>query len=182
MQLNKSHTSEMDCHGREEDFSVPRQKITCERFHLIQSGEAETTVYECSVAEYKVHLQQDWNSLCSWHEIQCLLLWRFISTGREKHTFFRGESLLEGGHWPTQPDFWAGPQQSLLALSMLKLYAQLAWSPPQSKHRSLTGYMCQQLTYLWPLEKRRKGGNSALYKYLPNAYISQTGKRKTARN
>lgn len=93
MQLNKSHTSEIDCHGKEEECSVPPQKLTCESFHLTQCDEAETTVSHCPAAEYKVHLQQEWNSLCSWHEIQCSLLWRFISTGREKHTFFQGREL-----------------------------------------------------------------------------------------
>lgn len=157
MQLNKSHTSEMDCHGREEDFSVPRQKITCERFHLIQSGEAETTVYECSVAEYKVHLQQGWNSLCSWQGIQCLLLWRFISTGREKHTFFRGESLLEGGHWPTQPDFWAGPQQSLLALSMLKLHSRTGMEPTSEQAQKPDWIHVPTVDISLTLGKEKKG-------------------------
>lgn len=31
--------------------------------------------------------------------------------GERTTLLFRGESLLEGGHWPTQPDFWAGPRQ-----------------------------------------------------------------------
>lgn len=157
MQLNKSHTSEMDCHGREEDFSVPRQKITCERFHLIQSDEAETTVSECPVAEYKVHLQQGWNSLCSWQGIQCLLLWRFISTGREKHTFFRGESLLEGGHWPTQPDFWAGPQQSLLALSMLKLHSRTGMEPTSEQAQKPDWIHVPTVDISLTLGKEKKG-------------------------
>lgn len=166
MQLNKSHTSEIDCHGKEEEFSVPPQKITCESFHLTQSDEAETTVSQCPAAEYKVHLQQGWNSLCSWHEIQCSLLWRFISTGREKHTFFSGERACwkedTGQHSLT---FGLVHGSLLLALSVLKLLCTTGMEPTSDQAQNLAGYKCQQLTFLWPLEKRREGGNLELYKF-----------------
>lgn len=176
MQLNKSHTSEIDCHGKEEEFSVPPQKITCESFHLTQSDEAETTVSQCPAAEYKVHLQQGWNSLCSWHEIQCSLLWRFTSTGREKHTSFQGRELA-GRRTLANTAWLLGWSTAVCSWPCLcsSSCARLAWSPPQIKHRTWldTSANSWHFSDPWKREEREEILNCT---NLPNTCISQTAR------